>query len=266
MLFKNILCLFVVLSFQRAFASDLEFTNIDKSDLDKVVEDLSATFMHTTVSPASALGNIFGIEVGLFAGANKTPGIQSLAKEVDASNDISAVPMASAFAAVSVPFGITAEVSVVPSFDTDYFKLKSQGVALKWTLTEGLLVLPINLAVKVAHTSSTFSFDQTVGGNTSKIEYEGTSTQFLLMGGVNLLIVEPYLGIGTVSADGELKTTAGTNIFDSAFTASTSASSKPNSSIAMAGVNVSLLLIKLGLEYTHAFNSDRYLAKFSLKF
>ena len=47
----------------RAFAQNLSFQNLSDEDFKKVVKDLSANFMHTSVSGASPLGDVFGFEL-----------------------------------------------------------------------------------------------------------------------------------------------------------------------------------------------------------
>lgn len=250
----------------QAQASNFKIDNINEEDLKNVIKEMSANFGHSTVSSAATLGKLFGIEVGLTAGVTNTPELDKLVKEVDSNASFEKIPTGSVFAAVSVPFGITLDMSVIPKLDLENLEVSNVGFGAKWTLTDGFLPLPFDLALKADLTKTDFSFSQTSGSNTSKVDYSSTMTQVMLLASFNAMIVEPYVGIGTASSDGELDVTAGTNIFDSSFTSNDNASAKPTSSVITAGILLKLPLIRFGFEMNEKFGTSRYLAKASLKF
>lgn len=247
-------------------AANLTIDNIDQNDLKNVIKEMSANFSHSTVSSAATLGSLFGVEVGVTGGLTKTPELDKLVKEVDSSASFENLPTGSVFAAVSVPFGVTLDMSILPELDLENLKVSNVGFGAKWTLTDGLLPLPFDLAVKADLTKTDLSFSQTSGGNSSSLDYSNTMTQLMLMASFNAMIVEPYVGIGTATSDGELEVAGGTNIFDNTFTTSDKASAKPSSSVFTAGVLLKLPLIRFGFEINEKFDTSRYLAKASLKF
>ena len=75
---------FLLLMAQVAGAQNLPLQNLDETEFKNVVSDLSANFLHTSVSGAAPLGDIFGFEVGLIGGLTNSSEIDKLVKAVDA--------------------------------------------------------------------------------------------------------------------------------------------------------------------------------------
>ena len=82
---------------------------------DKVVEDLSHIYAYHRQSLLRLLGKIFGIEVQAILLERIKPQYPEFGKEVDVSNDISAVPSIGLCRSLRAVW-FTAEVSIVPSF------------------------------------------------------------------------------------------------------------------------------------------------------
>jgi opacity protein-like surface antigen len=245
-----------------AFANSPGFDNIDQTDLENVINDFSAVFSHTTVSPASSLGKLFGVELGITGGMVATPGVESLSKELDATSDIASLPHVGIVAAVSLPMGFTAEANFLPSFDAEDVEFKNFGIAGKWTFTDVFPILPVDMAVKLAMTKSELSFTQDQPAPDTKVDFESDVTQLMFLVSKKFTVVEPYVGLGTASSKGKLSATA--NIFD--FTGGTSASKKVTGSQYMLGVNFNLWILKLGLETGKIFDNSKSSAKVSFYF
>ena len=106
---------------------------------------------------------------------------------------------------VTVPFGITGEVGIIPNQTVSGIKVNTLNFGLKWTVTEVFLSdLPFSLAGKVAFTSSNVDFSQTVSGTQVDYSFKDKSTTALALISKNFAIVEPYAGVGMVSANGDL--------------------------------------------------------------
>src|SRR6185437_8257330 len=86
------------------------FENLTTDDYKNVVRDISSAWSYTSVSGASSLGRLFGFEVGLVAGGGDSPKIHDLSKQADSNLDISELPSAGVYGALSIPFGLTAEI------------------------------------------------------------------------------------------------------------------------------------------------------------
>ncbi len=255
-----------------AFGAGPGFTNLTQDDFDKVINELSANSTFHSVTGAGSLGSVFGVEVGLVGGLTNTPEINRLSKTVDASADVGRLPHASLLAAVSVPLGFTGELLVFPSVSVGDIKYQQFGGAIKWTATEAL-VLPFNLAARAFITKNEIAFKQTLNNATTgnvpvevTVTQENSQTGLQLLVSPNLPVFEPYAGIGMVSAKGKVAMTGATTGTIFGFTSAQNAESSPSSTQYLLGLNVNLLILNLGIEYSRAFGTDSYNAKFGFKF
>jgi hypothetical protein len=248
-------------------AQDLDFDDIDKSELESLVSDFGSNFSHTTASGASSLGRIFGFEVGIVLGASKTPNIEDLSKEQDSAADAAALPYAGIEGQISIPFGLTVEANIIPETgDTDDIQFQNTGLGLKWTMTDGFLVLPLNLALKAAYTKTELSFVDTLDGANATIDIETTSFSAGLLASLNFMILEPYIGIGFIDIDGDLSVDGTGQIFDSAFTTSNTASAGTSGGTFTLGTELKLFIFKFGIEYSKIVDAERFVGKFAFYF
>lgn len=247
-----------------AFAG-LTLPQLSQDNLDTIERDIAAnTTLHDALPPSS-LGSIFGFELGVIAGTTKSPGLNEQVQKVS-STAVGVIPHAALVGALTVPFGITFEALYLPKLTIGDLSYQQFAGAIKWTFTDGW-VLPLNIAARGFIAKSTLSFDETfpLTSTTTTISND-TSVQ-----GVQLLvspklipIIEPYVGIGMVSATGTLSSSAPVAIFS--FSSATSASSTLSSTQLLAGLDVHALLFGLGLEWSRVFGDDSYTAKLSIKF
>jgi hypothetical protein len=244
-------------------AVNLPLQNLSSDDMNKVVEDMSANFLHTSVSGASTLGHLYGFEVGVVGGQTSTPHLNTVVQEADPTVSVNKLPNAELLGVLTVPLGFTGEVGFVPSVGSSDFKYNTLSLAAKWTATEVVLSdLPFSLAGKVAYTSSTVTFDQTVQTVPINYNYTNSETAFTVLASKNFAIVEPYVGLGYATATGNLSATGSSSVFQSGV----SGNAKVSSAIWMAGAEVKLLVVKLGAEYTSLFNTSRLSGKLSFYF
>ena len=154
--------IFPHIRFLHVFAAAPSFVNLSQDDLDTIVKDLGGLHAHTSVSPASSLGKIFGVEAGVIVGAAQVPGVEALVRESDPTADASALPHAGILAAVSVPLGFKFELAFVPEREMGDVDFKYTAAALQWTMTDTLFPLPLDLAFKLHHTTAELGFTQDV--------------------------------------------------------------------------------------------------------
>lgn len=258
-------------------ASQPKFDNISVEDFDKIVKEFSANSMYTSVSPASSLGRLFGFELGVLGGLTSTPDINSIVQRTDPSINVSSLPHAALLGALTVPFGLTAEVVALPEVKFSSGSYQQFGAALKWTATDHVLTaLPFSLAAKVYYTSTTLSFAQTINNSSTgnvpvdvNVKFNDTVTGMQIFSSAKLFFIEPYLGLGYASATGKADITGSTSatFFGSSFPAnSQSATSSPKSSQIVLGTNLQFLVFVLGAEYVRAFGTNTYNGKLSLRF
>lgn len=237
--------------------------NLTKSDFDKVIRELSGNATYHSVTGASTLGTVFGFELGLVGGVTSTPDLNTISKGIDPSASIEKLPHASLLAAVSVPYGITVEALLFPSLSVGDVSYQQFGGSVKWTAND-LLMLPFNLAVRAFYTQNELKFSQTVSSIAMDITQENSQLGFQLLASPNLPFVEPYIGIGTISATGSLAASGTHSIFG--FTTAQKAESSPTSTQFLVGVSANLLVANIGLEYNRAFGTDSYNFKLGFGF
>jgi hypothetical protein len=254
--------LVVLMSAPVARAAGPGFQNLTQGDFDNAIRELSANSTYHSVTGAGTLGTIFGFEVAVVGGLTTTPEINSLSKKVDASADVGRLPHAALLLGASIPLGITGEIMFFPDMTFSTVKYSQFGASLKYTTSPGLL--PFNLAVRGFVTSNKMSFDQTLNGSNVTVTQENSQTGLQLLASPSLPMVEPYVGIGLIKANGKMAVTGASTIF--AFTSAQSAESAPTATQFLLGVNVNLLLVNLGAEYSNAFGTSSYNAKLGLRF
>ncbi len=268
---KLLFTLVSLLFISSLYAAKPSLDLLTQSQADAVSKEFSGNFIHTNVSPASSLGDIFGFEVGLVAGLSETPEIDKLSKTFDASATIDKIPHAGAIGSVSVPFGITAEMTYVPEVGSDV-KFKHLSYGAKWTFSR-FLPVPLDIAIRLHGSSSTLSYTDVINntstGNTdvnSTIAYDTSSFGYNLSVSKKLLFVEPYIGLGRVSTDTDIKASASTTVSIFTFSSASSYTSENSGTHLFAGVNLNLFLLKIGAEYSNVMGVDRYSGKLSFYF
>ncbi len=249
------------------------FPQLSQENLDTIERDFAATTSLHNALPPSSMGAIFGFELGVVGGVSQSPGINQQVQRVSPSTNAGAVPHAGVVAAVTVPGGITVEGLYLPKLTAAEFSYQQYALALKWTMTDGLFLLPINLAARGFYAKSMLEFSQTLTDPVSTLQVPVIGTNNTSVTGIQLFlspklipIIEPYAGVGLLSANGTLATSGPTAATLFSFTSNTSASSSSSSTQLFAGVDIRLLLIGLGVEWSRAFGTDSYTAKFSFKF
>lgn len=253
-------------------ADNFKLDNLNQSDVNKISKEFSANFVHTTVTGASS-SKIFGFQLGIVGRQTSSPEIAKQVKAQSSSTNISHIYDAGIMALVQVPFGITAELTTLPSKDLGNLSFKRTSMAVKWTMTDGLLVLPFNLAIRGHYSTANLSFTDTINnsstGNTDVNSTIGINTKSYglnVTASMSLFVIEPYAGLGFVSSNTDVFVNAsgGTTIFN--FSSAQSASSTNSGLHYFAGAEVNLLLAKLGLEYSNVYGVDRLTAKLAVGF
>lgn len=248
-------------------ATEIPLQNLDKKDFESIVSDFSANFTHTSVSGASALGKLFGVEVGVLAGATNSPNVDRLAKEVNPSIKVDKLPNAALLGSVSIPFGLTAEVNLTPKIGGDEFKYSHLSTGVKWTLTDSLFTLPLSVALKGHVAKSLIEFRQNISSVDTHFKYDSMVSGATLMLSKDLFIFEPYLGVGVVQSEGKMDVSGSSSVFsDPALQAAQSAKAKKSGSLLIVGAEIKLLVFKLGAEYTKLFDTGRATAKATFYF
>ncbi|NJL24990.1 MAG: hypothetical protein HC902_07325 [Calothrix sp. SM1_5_4] len=264
---KSLLGVLALVFSAAVHAQDIPLQNIDVDDFKKLVGDFSANSLHTSVSGAGSLGSIFGFELGLVAGMTRTPEVDRIVHEADASANAKSIPHAALLGVITVPFAITVEAGFVPKVGQDEFKFSSFAGAVKWTPTDLFFELPVSLAAKAHFSQARLDFKETIQSVPTTFKYENSIFGLTALVSKNLGIVEPYFGLGWLSGKGELDVNGSTNVFaDVTYAASQSASATRTTTTWMLGAELKLLVLKLGAEYASLYGTNRYTGKLSFYF
>lgn len=253
------------------FANSPNIDLLTKDQADSISKEFSANFVHTIVAPASSLGDLFGFEVGLIGGITKTPATDRISKSFDPSASVDMVPHAGLFGSVSLPFGFTTELSLIPEAGST-IKIEHKSYALKWTFSQ-LLDLPIDVAIRVHGSNSKLSYTDTINNSSTSnndvdavVSYDMSSLGAHLTVSKSFLFIEPYAGIGTISTDTDILTSASSTVSIFTFTGAESYSSSDTGTHFFVGANVNLFLFKIGLEHSRIIDINRTTAKLSFYF
>lgn len=269
------LVLLILLVAVNVRAQNLTFDNIDATDFDNFVLDMSANFTATTVSSARPLGKIFGFEVGVMGGMTDIKRIEQLMKSNDPNAEAPKdFPHAGLVGVVSVPLGVTLEVNTIPSLKSENSEFGTVGAGIKWTMTETVLsMLPFDLAIRATSSKANFSFNQIINNASTsnvpvdtKIKFDNTLTGAMLLLSKNFFLIEPYIGVGTLKGKGKLSMEGTGDIFDNSFVIGTMAEADVSGSHSVLGININLFIFKIGLEHSRLFDTERTTAKLSFYF
>lgn len=262
---KKLLLSFIICG--SAFAATPSLDNITSSDLEGISKEFSANFVHRPVSSAAPLGDIIGVEIGLIAGQTDAPKIKEISQREDpTNNDVDSLYHAGIHVAVSVPFGITGELIALPETELGDVSLKNTSLGLKYTFSE-LLDLPmVDLAIRGHYTSGDLNYSDRIDGVNTTISLENSTSGFQLLGSVDLVFIEPFIGFGTVSRETTLKASGSARIFDQTFTASQSSTVDGSSSQFLVGAQLNLLFLRIAAQYENVFDTSIISGKLSFKF
>ena len=248
---KRLLLVSIAMFASNAFAAP-SFTGLTDEQFEDISKEMSSNFSHSAVLGASNLGDVFGFQVGIVGGVTSAP------KSKDIGN-VESLINGGIMAAVSIPFGFTFEAVSLPKMSSNGASAGTMSFGLKYKLNDLIPVLPVNLALRATQTTSDFKFDQAGVGT---VENNNTITGVGLLISPILPVVEPYGGVAMLNASNKLGSTAG-NIFASGGPEQTK---KVSGTQILVGVDVNLLLFKMGLEYSNAFGASKYTAKLAFGF
>jgi hypothetical protein len=265
---KRLIVLLCFLTTPFIFAEGPSFDDITNNDLDNISKEFSANFVHRAVSPASTLGDIFGFEVGIIAGVTDAPDIAAITQREDPTNSdpFDKIAHAGLYGSVSVPFSLTAELVLLPEREIGDVTLSHTSFGLKWTFSDMLPIPLIDLALKGHFSTSEMSFSDTVDSVNTTVTLDNTTYGVSVLASANLLVFEPFAGVGYITRETDLGATGSAQIFDTTFSASQSASVDGSSGQFFAGVQVNLLLMKIAAQYENVFGTSVTSAKLTIGF
>lgn len=258
-----------------AFSQVPTLDSISNEDLDTIVKEFSTGFVHTSATPPTSLGKVFGVEAAMIAGINESPGVEAISQRIDPQSEVKYLPHLWLLGGFSVPYGVSVELNVLPELDIENLKMNHMSAGIKWSVTDKFLKgLPFDLAIRTYYSKSEMSYVQTVSNpsfpatSTVKVSFENVMVGGDTLFGVDLGMLEPYGGVGFVSTTGTLRGTATTSTPYSLFDdlVSDQKESKQSSVRLLAGCMFHLTALNIGLEYTNLFATHRVSAKLGVQF
>jgi hypothetical protein len=144
--------------------------------------------------------------------------------------------------------GFTVEASYLPPIDAQGVKLTSGKAGLKWTANSVFETLPLNVSIMGFVGNSKVTWQQKITNVLTDMQYSQNFMGANLLFSKSYMIFEPYGVLGFSNNSGEISGTGTASIFNSSFTASSSADKKVNGMNYAAGLNVNQKTLSIGLE------------------
>lgn len=261
---KNLLIGMILVMSQFSFAGTA-LQSISSDDLKGITKDLGANFSHRSVSGAANMGAVFGFEAVALVGTTKSSSLSALS-EASGGESLGTLAHAGALLGVSIPFGLTFEYIMFPSVTTSGAKISGNSMGLRYQMNGLIPILPVNLALKLNRSSSSFEFSQNVNGINGTVLNETGVDEVGLYLSPKMPVVEPYIGFSMLSAKGDLTFTGTGTLFDAALTTSNKASATVSGTKTVVGLSVWLPLFSVGVEYANLLGTSGYTAKLGMSF
>lgn len=262
---KSLLAVLVTMSSLNVWAAP-SFTNITDNDFTEITKEMSANFTHNSMMGASKLGSVFGFQLGVAGAQTASPKTNEVVKR-NAGSELPNLYNGGLIGVLGIPFGISLEAVIFPKTEASGASMNSTSLALKWNMNDVIPVLPVNLAVRGLYSTAKFSFAQDMSGVLASVDNKTSVTGLQLLLSPMIPVVEPYVGVGYLNGTNELTVTGtGSTIFAPSFSSSQSEKKSVSSVQFLGGVEFSLLLVKIGAEYSQSFGASRYGIKLALGF
>lgn len=261
---KLTLSVIALFALPQAFAQP-SFDNLSKDDLENISKEFSANFAHRSAAGAAPLGDLFGFDVGVMVGSTATPEISKIS-EREGGEAIDNLYNAGLFAAISIPFGITAEAMILPEQTISDMSISNQSLALKWTFSKTFGIPIVDLAAKAHMSTTKMDYADTVDGVDTTIELDNSTTGFTLLASKSFFLIEPFIGFGQVTRDTSLSATGSAVIYDTAYSTNSEESVEGSSSQFLTGVQVNLGFVRIAGQYENVFDTSVTSLKMSFGF
>ncbi len=252
-----------------AFAEGPALDDLSKDDLEKVSNEIAVNFSHTAVA-APATDGLWGIEVGLIGGSTASPKMKDLVDDAgEDGSDFKRLPHAGLMARAHFPLEIFAELTFIPSIEASDLELSNRTFALGWNFGS-FFSWPLDVAIGAQMSNSKLEFEQVLNnastGNMdvdTTVKFDSKTTTLWLGASKTFAIVTPYVKLGVFKSETDVEVSTG-EIFD--FSSDQKESVSSSGGFGALGVNVNLLIVRLGLEASRAAEVGRVSAKLSLAF
>lgn len=242
----------------QARGESVPLQNLNRSEFSTVIRAFSSAFSFTSATPASSL-EPHHLNVGLVFGFASTDGLNPLVREVRQDLRADRLPNAELIAAMTFSYGITAEIGFTPRIGSPDFKYSKYSFAGKWTATDFFLQWPVNLAVKgIFNRSELRSL-----ANDTRYDYRGVIYGGSVLLSKSLDVFEPYVALGLLRGQGEMAGQGAATVYEPSYTGQSTSREAVIDLTWAFGLEVTVLLTRLGFEYQALFEGSRFTLKVS---
>lgn len=255
---KSCLLVFLALASNLVFGASPTFEDLTKADIENIMSELSASLLPTTVTPASSLGEYWGIEAGVIAGLSESPEINSLAEE-----SFSYIPHGGFFGALHLPFGIGFEYNFAP-LESEGLTYDYKAYGIKWTVNDAITAIPFELRLRVQKAYGEIDYQETINAVATDVSYDHESLSFNVTASKKFIFIEPYLMAGYTRSENSLSATGSATFFDVTVTASDRENVAIDSFYYFLGLHVDLFILHFGAEYGKVYGNTRASFKLSV--
>jgi len=254
-----------------AFAQGPALDDLSKDDLEKVSNEIAVNFSHTAVAAPSTDG-LWGIELGLIGGVTGSPKMKELVEDAgEDGSDFKRLPHAGLMARAHFPLELFAELTFIPTVESSDLELSNRTFALGWNFGS-FFSWPLDVAIGAQTSNSKLEFDQVLNnastGNTNvdtTVKFDSKTTTLWVGASKTFAIVTPYVKVGVFKSETDVEVNGSSgDIFD--FSSEQKESVSSSGGFGTLGVNVNLLIVRLGLEASRAAEVGRVSGKLSLSF
>ncbi|NUN06515.1 MAG: hypothetical protein HUU57_12220 [Bdellovibrio sp.] len=239
-------------------------SNVSSQDFEDISKEMSANFTHNSMLGAAKMGTLLGVQVGLVAASTSTPKTNDIVKR-NADAELSNIYNAGLLVSVGIPFGIAFEGVLLPETKASGASFSVTSLAVKYNMNDLIPILPLNLALRGFYSTANFKFNQTISSVDSSVENKTSISGLQILLSPMTPLIDPYVGIGLLNASNTLEA-SGSAIFDPSYTTSQSETKNISGTQFLAGVDLNLLLFKIGAEYSQAFGTSKYGLKLAVGF
>lgn len=247
-----------------ALAADPALNNLTKAEVRDIANEIAVNLSHSAVAAPETEG-LWGIEVGLVGGRTRSPELSDKVEDSGGDgDDFENIPHGGLLVRGHFPLDLFAEVMVLPTVKASDFEVSSRSFAVGWN-AGGFFTWPVDVAVAAEFSSANFEFDQVVNSVDTNTQFETKSRRLWI--GVSktfLTFLTPYAKFGGFSSDSDIKVDGTQTIFN--YTASQKQSVSSSGGYGALGLNIDVLLLRLGLEVSRSADVGRASAKLSLAF
>lgn len=236
-----------------------QFTDLTSTEIEGVMTDFASNFVPTNVSGASSLGKLFGFRLGLWGGVTDTPAVSAIT-----AGEVDQLPVLGLYARIGVPLGFSFDYSTLPIELAD-FTYRFNSIGVQWTFTD-LLDWPLEMQLRANYTTAKLEWTVEDALTSSTVTYDHSSFNMALVFSKNFLMIEPYVGIGRVSGSNDLTAVGTLTVFDASVSATETQGVDTKDTYYLAGIDVNLLFLQVGVEYAKNFDNKRLSARLSFGF